>query len=276
MVPGTGTICETCTMSIILAGAMFFYLAAASLTALRLRPGDVRIGRAPVIAFAILAVLLHAFGIAVGIDANRGLVLHFGNALSLVGLGMALVLSLAGRRSTLDPVGVLVYPIAAACCLAAILLRPGSMQAVPESWQIGLHGIISLLAYSTLSVASLVAILMTVQEHALRNHRPLPFLHALPLTLTESLLFQLIGVGFILLGLSLVTGVLFVEDLFAQHLVHKTVLTVAAWIVFGILLLARWRLGLRGRRAAWLILAGMLLLLVGYFGVKLILASLQR
>ena len=142
--------------------------------------------------------------------------------------------------------------------------------------QIGLHGIISLLAYSTLSVASLVAILMTVQEHALRNHRPLPFLHALPLTLTESLLFQLIGVGFILLGLSLVTGVLFVEDLFAQHLVHKTVLTVAAWIVFGILLLARWRLGLRGRRAAWLILAGMLLLLVGYFGVKLILASLQR
>ncbi|MFA7541411.1 MAG: cytochrome c biogenesis protein CcsA [Lysobacterales bacterium] len=49
-------------------------------------------------------------------------------------------------------------------------------------------------------------------------------------------------------------------------------LTVAAWVVFGILLLARWRLGLRGRRAAWLTLAGMALLLVGYFGVKLILA----
>jgi ABC-type uncharacterized transport system permease subunit len=267
------TICETARMSIILAVAAFLYLAAASVTALRLRQGGARIGRAPVIAFAMLAVLAHAAGVAIGIRVHHGLVLNFGNALSLVGLGMALVFSLAGRRSSLDPVGVLVYPIAAACCLAALLLAPAATATAPESWQIGLHGIISLLAYSTLSVASLVAILMAVQEHALRNHRPLPFLHALPLTLTEALLFQLIGVGFILLGLSLVTGVLFVEDMLAQHLVHKTVLTVAAWVVFGVLLVARWRFGLRGRRAAWLTLAGMVLLLVGYFGVKLILAN---
>src|SRR5690606_25869041 len=95
-------------------------------------------------------------------------------------------------------------------------LAPAATATAPESWQIGLHGIISLLAYSTLSVASLVAILMAVQEHALRHHRPLPFLHALPLTLTEALLFQLMGVGFILLGLSLVTGLLFVEDMLPQ------------------------------------------------------------
>lgn len=260
-------------MSIILAGAAFFYLAAASLTALRLGHGGRRIGRGPVIALAVLAVLLHAVGIASGIEASGGLVLHFGNALSLVGLGMALVLSLATRRSALDPVGVLVYPIAAVCSLATVLVGPDATPVAPESWQIGLHGIIALLAYSTLSVASLVAILMAVQEHALRRHRPLPFLHSLPLTLTETLLFQLIGAGFVLLSLTLVTGVLFVQDLFAQHLVHKTVLSVAAWLVFGGLLLARWRLGLRGRRAAWLTLAGMVLLLVGYFGGKLLLGT---
>lgn len=258
-------------MSILLAGATFLYLAAASLTALRLGQGGLRIGRGPVLALAILAVTVHALGIAAGIQASNGLVLHFGNALSLVGLGMALVLILAARRSALEPVGVLVYPIAAVCCLAATLVNPAAGTSAPESWQIGLHGIIALLAYSTLSVASLVAILMTVQEHALRNHRPLPFLHALPLTLTETLLFQLIGAGFILLSLTLITGVLFVQDLLAQHLVHKTVLSVAAWVAFGILLLARWRFGLRGRRAAWLTLAGMLLLLAGYFGAKVLL-----
>jgi ABC-type uncharacterized transport system permease subunit len=260
-------------MPIVTATALFFYLAAASVTALRLSRGGERIGRAPVLIFAALAVTLHAAGMALDVHASGGIDLHFGNALSLVGLGMALVLTLAVRRNSLDPIGVLVYPIVALCLLAALLIRPELPSPRPESWQIGLHGIIALLAYSTLSVASLVAILMAVQEHALRSHRPLPFLRTLPLTLTEALLFQLIGAGFVLLTMTLLTGVLFVEDLFAQHLVHKTVLSVAAWIVFGGLLLARMRLGLRGRRAAWLTLAGMALLLVAYFGSKALLAS---
>ncbi|MCK9489287.1 MAG: cytochrome c biogenesis protein CcsA [Xanthomonadales bacterium] len=259
-------------MPIVAACALFFYLAATSLTAVRLGRSDSRMPRAPLVALATLALLAHAAAMAIGIGIAGGVELHFGNSLSLVGLGMALVLLVSGRRSSLEPLGVLVYPIAALCVLAMILMRPEQPMARPDSWQISLHGILALLSYSVLGVASLVAILMAVQEHTLRNHRPLPFLNTLPLTLTETLLFQLIGAGFALLSLSLVTGLLFVEDLFAQHLVHKTVLTVAAWVVFGILLLARWRLGLRGRRAAWLTLAGMALLLVGYFGVKLILA----
>lgn len=249
--------------------ALFFYLAAASLTAVRLGTSE-RVPRLPVLTLAILAVLAHAVALAASVQARGGIELHFGNALSVVGLGMALVLTLAARRSSLDPIGILVYPIAAASVLAAMLMQPELPAPRPESWQIGLHGLIALLAYSTLSVASLVAILMAVQEHALRTHRPLPFVRNLPLTLTEALLFQLIGAGFALLCLTLLSGALFVEDLFAQHLLEKTALSVAAWIVFGGLLLARLRWGLRGRRAAWLTLAGMLLLLVAYFGSKLL------
>ncbi len=256
-------------MPLIFAIALSLYLAAAGLTAARLTASG-RITRTPVLAMAILAVLVHALTLVAGVHSRGGIDLHFGNALSVVGLGMALVLTLAGRRSSLDPIGILVYPIAAACVLAAMLLQPETPAPRPESWQIGLHGLIALLAYSTLSVASLVAILMAVQEHALRTHRPLPFVRNLPLTLTEALLFQLIGAGFALLSLTLLSGALFVEDLFAQHLLEKTVLSVAAWIVFGGLLLARLRWGLRGRRAAWLTLAGMLLLLIAYFGSKLL------
>jgi ABC-type uncharacterized transport system permease subunit len=253
--------------------AMFFYLAAASMTAARLSRGGERLGRTPMVAFALLAIALHVVAIAIGVQASQGLDLHFGNALSLVGLGMALVFTLAARRSGLDSLGVLVYPIVAFCLVAALVLQPDRPVPRPESWQIGLHGIIALLSYSTLSVASLVAILLAVQEHALRTHRPLPFLKSLPLTLTERLLFQLIGAGFALLTLTLMTGALFVEDLFAQHLVHKTLLSVAAWFVFGGLLLTRLKWGLRGRRAAWLTLAGMLLLLLSYFGSKLLLTT---
>jgi ABC-type uncharacterized transport system permease subunit len=80
-----------------------------------------------------------------------------------------------------------------------------------------------------------------------------------------------IAAGFVLLTLTLLSGVLFVDDLFAQHLVHKTVLSIAAWIVFGVLLFGRWRWGWRGRRAVQLTLAGMAILLLAFFGSKFVL-----
>jgi ABC-type uncharacterized transport system permease subunit len=87
-------------------------------------------------------------------------------------------------------------------------------------------------------------------------------------------MFRLIGAGFVLLTLTLLSGVLFVDNLFAQHLVHKTVLSIAAWVVFGVLLFGRWRWGWRGRRAVRLTLAGMVILLLAFFGSKFVLEVL--
>jgi ABC-type uncharacterized transport system permease subunit len=106
----------------------------------------------------------------------------------------------------------------------------------------------------------------------LRHRQFGPWLRALPpLTLTETLLFQLIGAGFSLLTLTLITGALFVDNLFGQHLVHKTVLSIIAWLVFGALLYGRWRHGWRGRRAVNLTLSGMALLVLAFFGTKAVL-----
>jgi ABC-type uncharacterized transport system permease subunit len=74
----------------------------------------------------------------------------------------------------------------------------------------------------------------------------------------------------VLLTLTLLSGVLFVDNLFAQHLVQKTVLSIAAWLVFGVLLFGRWRWGWRGRRAVRLTLAGMVILLLAFFGSKFV------
>ena len=89
--------------------------------------------------------------------------------------------------------------------------------------------------------------MLWVQERALRRRSFRGWLRALPpLTELESLLFRSITVGFVLLTATLLTGVLFVDDLLAQHLVHKTVLSVLSWLAFGALLLGRWRCGWRG------------------------------
>ena len=87
----------------------------------------------------------------------------------------------------------------------------------------------------------------------------------------EDLLFKTIAAGFALLTISLLSGIMFINDIFAQHLVHKTILSIATWLVFGILLWGRWRYGWRGSLAVRLTLAGVGLLILSYFGSKMVL-----
>jgi len=221
------------------------------------------------LSIAALAVLAHA-GMLLGM--HRGaLDLHFFGALSLTACVVAALTLLVNLSRPVAAIGVVVFPLSALLvALDAFAAPPTAPQ--PMDWQIKLHVTVALLAFSVLSIAAVLAILLAVQERALRHRQLGPWLRALPpLTLTETLLFRLIGAGFTLLTLTLLTGILFVDDLFGQHLVHKTVLSIVAWLVFGALLVGRWRYGWRGRQAVNLALTGMALLLLAFFGSKFVL-----
>ena len=86
--------------------------------------------------------------------------------------------------------------------------------------------------------------------------------------------FQALTAGFAVLTLALFSGFVFVDNLFAQHLVHKTVLSCLAWVVFAVLLFGRWRFGWRGRTATNWALSGFALLGLAYFGSKIVLESI--
>src|SRR5690606_4153447 len=169
---------------------------------------------------------------------------------SMVALCVAGLTLAVGVTRPIAGLGVPVFPLAACLLGIDVFLAPPTV-AQPIAWQIQLHVAFALVGYSVLSIAAVLAILLALQERALRRHRPgSGLVRALPpLTLTESLMFRLIAAGFALLSLTLLSGALFVDDLFAQHLVHKTVLSIVAWIVFGVLLFGRWRWGWRGPRA---------------------------
>jgi ABC-type uncharacterized transport system permease subunit len=259
-------------MILVLAAAVL-YLASAGWLSRQFAGGTATVpGAALLPAFA--AVVLHAVAHVQGTLAAGAVDMHFFAALSLVSLGVAALVAVLSLARPIGALGVVVFPLAAAFVL---LYRFGARPrpAVALEWPIQLHAGLALLAFAALSVAALLAIMLWLQERALRRGQLATALRAFPpLTMLEALLFRLIGAGFALLTLALLTGVVFVENLFAQHLAHKTVLSLLAWAVFGALLFGRLRYGWRGRRAVRLTLIAMTLLVLAFFGSKYVLEML--
>ncbi len=248
--------------------AIMLYLAAAAGLARPLLSGGQPLNRLA-LGLAGGGVLIHA-GILLGM--HRGaLDLHFFAALSLVAFVVSALTLLVNLSRPVAALGVIVFPLTALLIAVDSFLAPPTLPLVMD-WQIKLHVTVALIAFSVLSIATVLAILLALQERALRHRQFGPWLRALPpLTLTETLLFRLIGAGFVLLTLTLLTGALFVDNLFGQHLAHKTILSIVAWLVFGVLLYGRWRHGWRGQRAVNLTLIGMVALMLAFFGSKFVL-----
>ena len=148
-----------------------------------------------------------------------------------------------------------------------------------------LHLLLAILAYSLLTIAAMQALLMASMDRRLHGDnsggagRLAHFLDRLPPLLSmETVLFRLIGAGFVLLTATLVSGVFFSEEIFgrALRLDHKTIFTFAAWFVFGALLFGRVVFGWRGRTALRWTLTGFAMLMLAYVGSRFVLEVLLR
>ena len=128
---------------------------------------------------------------------------------------------------------------------------------------------LSVLSYGLLAIAALQAILLSFGDYELR-HKKMTTLRYLPsLQTMESLLFELLWAGLVFLSLSILSGFVFFEQM-SRGLIHHTSITLIAWVVFSILLWGRYRMGWRGATASRWTLSRFALLLVGYFGSKLV------
>lgn len=254
--------------------AILLYLLASGLLAVRLSRGMTGSGsgRSATLLAGIVGLLAHGALLYPLTLTPGGLNLGFFNAASLVALITVALLLLAAFQEPVENLGIPVFPLAAITIGLVLLYPEQSMVTSGGSWQLDTHILISLLAYSVLGLAVLQALLLAIQEAHLHNRQPGGIIRSLPpLQTMESLMFQMIGVGFALLTLALVTGILFLQDIFAQHLVHKTVLSIMAWCVFALLLWGRWRFGWRGRVAIRWTVGGFIFLMLAYFGSKLVL-----
>ncbi|WP_434130711.1 cytochrome C assembly family protein [Methylocaldum sp. GT1BB] len=218
------------------------------------------------------AAVLHGLALTSGFQTNEGLNLSFLSAMSLVAWVIVAILLLTALAKPVDKLGMVIFPMAALVLLLNLSI-PESVHTVKDlSWPLTIHIVVSMLAYSFLNIAAFQAALLAFQDWRLRSHHSDLLLRSLPpLQTMESLLFQLIAAGFVFLSVSLLTGFIFLEDMFAQHLAHKTVLSILAWVLFGVLLIGRARYGWRGTIAIRWTLGGFVSLMLAYFGSKMVL-----
>jgi ABC-type uncharacterized transport system permease subunit len=230
---------------------------------------------------------LHSALIALGLVVHSGLLyqdiikngfnLGFFNALSAIFWLTVLIYWIADLQHRLTSLQAFVLPPAAIFALLPAFNSNSHYLPVDESALFLLHIAIALLAYSLFTFAALHALLMAIAERSL-HHKPtiikLPSFP--PLMVMENLLFRVISLGFILLTITELSGILFSEQIFSKpmQINHKTIFSIASWFIYGGLLFGRYQYGWRGLKAIRWTLAGFALLLLAYVGSKFIIEVL--
>ncbi len=233
--------------------------------------GPARVG---IYALALGAIVLHGALLYDDLFQPQGFNLGFSQAISLVAWAVAALFLAATLTRPIESLGTIIMPGAGLMLMLAWLWPGQHWIAIKNSLLEPAHIVISLLAYSLLSIAALQSVMLMLQERYLRAHRAGGFLSTLPpLETMERLMFQMLAVGFALLTVIVISGVFFSEVVFGKPLrfTHHVVLSLIAWAVFAVLLIGHWRFGWRGRPAIYWTLGGFALLLLAYFGSKFVL-----
>ncbi|MGY0218808.1 cytochrome C assembly family protein [Endozoicomonadaceae bacterium StTr2] len=227
--------------------------------------------RSQVQLLVLAGACLQALSIYLVIHKPSGINLNFFTVGSLSSWMVILVVLLSSLRKPVSNLFIGLLPLAMMAVISSVLFTGPEDLLKIKSLGMIFHIVISVLAYSVLTVAAFQSALMSYQEHQLHRRQFGGIIKAFPpLQTMELLLFEFLWVGVILLTIALGTGFYFVQDMFAAGVIHKTVLAVLAWIMFSILLAGRHWLGWRGQTAMKLTLSGFVLLMLAYFGSKFV------
>ncbi|ODS22787.1 phosphohydrolase [Candidatus Endobugula sertula] len=218
------------------------------------------------------ATVLHGIGIYYQVVTPIGVDLTIVKAISLVIFSINSIVLISSLRKPLHSLFILLLPLSVIGVTLATFFHQHSSLIAPLNFGIGAHVILSIIAYSILAITSLQALLLYWQHNRLKKRQLTEIIkHLPPLQTMETLMFELLLVGVILLSGSVLLGALYIDDMFAQHLAHKTILSIIAWTIFSLLLWGRYQWGWRGNKAIHWTLSGYCILMLAYFGSKLVL-----
>jgi len=224
---------------------------------------------------ASIAATGHASSILLSAWNKQTIDFGFFHTASIISAIIVFLLLISSFSKPVEKLGIALFPLAA-FMLALDYAFPDLTPIQTEySLAMNTHILSSIVAFCLLTIAAFQALLLAIQNNQLKSPNPGRLMLSFPpLQAMESLLFQMISAGVLFLSISLVSGFIFIDDLFAQHLAHKTILSILAWLTFSALLLGKKLYGWRGRTAIHWTLYGFLTLLLAYFGSKFVLEIL--
>ncbi|MFK8020995.1 MAG: inner membrane protein YpjD [Pseudomonadales bacterium] len=256
------------------AGAILAYLASTVNILLRVRNSEQAAqSQQPLFALIGVALLLHITSLYPMVISESGYDFSFFPVSSLIFFIICLIgwLTLLSRQP-LNSLLLVLLPLAAITIAAALLFNSNYTPRTDLPAGVAAHVLLSIVSVGLFTIAALQALLMKLQMQQLKERHTTGIIEALPpLQSMELVLFNVLWAGFFCLSAGLILGGIYVEDLFAQHLAHKTAFSICAWFVFASVLWGRHRLGWRGRIAVNWTLVGLALLTAGFFGTKLVL-----
>ena len=256
-------------MIVFSAAAMLSYCLAFILVTSRLFHADGP-NRKIIMLVAAIAVVFHGLALSQSIFTLDGQNFSLTNVISLVNWIIALTFTLMMPRLKM----IIVVPVVFACSILSVavlwLLPPEYITHFELHPEILAHVVLSLMAYSALMMAALYAIQLLFIQHKLKSKQFMLTPAMPPLMTVEKQLYHLILIGFILLSLALVTGFIFLEDMFADGKGHKAILSLMAWCVYAVMLWQNYTIGCRIRTAVIYSLTGASMLSLGYFGARVV------
>jgi ABC-type transport system involved in cytochrome c biogenesis permease subunit len=181
-------------------------------------------------------------------------------------------------RYRTQALGSFTLPLVAALTFCAMLgsnstgAKQETLTDVGAAWFLPIHTTLWVFAYALLFVVFVASIMYLLQERELKLKTFSAFFHRLPsLATVNDIATTAAWHGFTLLTLGIVTGMLLSSSRDGRlwHNDPKEILSLLTWALYLTLILYRSTARWRGRRAAWMGVAGFALVLCTFLGARL-------
>lgn len=214
-----------------------------------------------------IALMLHGAGMQSTIFVAEGINSSLFKLPTLFFWVINLIVLISGLRKPLYNLFIFLFPLTAVAILASQFSEGNLISATPL---LG-HIFLAILASGFLTIATLQALLLAFQNRQLKNKHTTGIVRVLPpLQTMERLMFELLWIGEVMLTLLILSGLLIIDDVFAQQQAHTLAFSILAWVVYATLLIGRSRLGWRGNTAIRWTLGGYAILMLAYMGTQLV------
>lgn len=190
--------------------------------------------------------------------------------LSFVVLTLYLVVTFRWHITT---TGLILPPLAALMAFVALLIpaRNVVLPPVQQKGWFGFHVGISVLGMGALCLAFAMALIYLLQDRALKAKRAPRLMERLPsLDACDRIGYHAVLWGFPLLTVGIITGQVVLWSKYGTFWMGgaKQIFPILAWVVLAVLLYARVVRGFRGRKSAYLTIAGFALGLLTVLGMS--------